>query len=315
MIEVTNVTRYFGDFCAVDDLSFSISKGEIIGLLGPNGAGKTTTMRMITGYLSPSAGAVRIAGTDVQQDPEKVKNRIGYLPEMAPFYGDMMVYDFLRYAARMHGITDDVRIGEVARMCALEEVMHKNIENLSRGYKQRVGLAFTLVHDPDILILDEPTSGLDPNQITEVRRLIKEIGKTKTVIISTHILPEVEGLCDRVMIINRGRLAADAPTDELTARFGSSVSVKVQVSGCTLKELQDAVSSLPGVVEVLPVHEGEEGLPAVLISSEGKEDLRPLVFRLVADKGWVLYELTQAKNSLEDVFRGLTQSGSEGGAA
>ena len=159
---------------------------------------------------------------------------------------------FYAYAARMHGITDEARIGEVARMCALEEVMHKNIENLSRGYKQRVGLAFTLVHDPDILILDEPTSGLDPNQITEVRRLIKEIGKTKTVIISTHILPEVEGLCDRVMIINRGRLAADAPTDELTARFGSSVSVKVQVSAVHLKSCRTRSLLFPGVVEVLP---------------------------------------------------------------
>ena len=317
MIEVANVTRYFGDFCAVNDLSFSISKGEIIGLLGPNGAGKTTTMRMITGYLNPTSGSVHVAGTDVQHDPEKVKNHIGYLPEMAPFYGDMIVYDFLRYTARMHGVDEQDRIHAVARMCALEDVMHKNIETLSRGYKQRVGLAFTLVHDPDILILDEPTSGLDPNQIIEVRKLIKEIGKTKTVIISTHILPEVEGLCDRVMIVNNGRLVADSPTEELTARFGSRVTIRVQAAGCSLRDLESEMSGIEGVLEVLQARDAEEGLAAVLISTEGTQDLRPKVFQAAADKGWVLYELTQQRNSLEDVFRGLTTENvdEEGGAA
>jgi ABC-2 type transport system ATP-binding protein len=315
MIDVANVTRYFGDFCAVNNLSFSIPKGEIIGLLGPNGAGKTTTMRMITGYLDPTMGTVRIGDVDVQRDPEKVKNMIGYLPEMAPFYGDMIVYDFLHYAARMRGIEDKQRIRKIAGMCALDDVMHKNVENLSRGYKQRVGLAFALVHDPDVLILDEPTSGLDPNQIIEVRRLIKEIGHTKTVIISTHILPEVETLCDRVMIVSRGRLVADSPTAELTARFGSRVTIRVQVSGCSAAELEQVLRGLDGVVDARPAGDAEPGLAAVLLSSEGKADLRPEIFSTVAGKGWLLYELTQQKNSLEDVFRGLTLEGAEEGGA
>ncbi|ORC36856.1 hypothetical protein B4O97_04315 [Marispirochaeta aestuarii] len=315
MIDVANVTRYFGDFCAVDDLSFSIPKGEIVGLLGPNGAGKTTTMRMITGYLEPSRGAVRIGDINVQTEPEKVKNMIGYLPEMAPFYGDMMVYDFLRYAAAMHGIDSIERIRTVAGMCALEDVMHKNVENLSRGYKQRVGLAFALIHDPDVLILDEPTSGLDPNQIIEVRRLIKEIGRTKTVVISTHILPEVETLCNRVMIVSHGRLVADSPTTELTARFGSSVTIRVQVSGCSAAELEQSLRSLEGVKDAYPAGDAEAGLSGVLLSLEGKEDLRPVIARSVAERGWQLYELSQQKNSLEDVFRGLTLEGTEEGGA
>jgi ABC-2 type transport system ATP-binding protein len=315
MIELASVTRYFGELRAVDDLSFSLSKGEILGLLGPNGAGKTTTMRMITGFLRPSAGTIRVDGMDVTAEPAEVKNRIGYLPEMAPFYGEMMVWDYLLYAARMHGLEDRDRIAEVAAMCSIGDVMHKNIETLSRGYKQRVGLAFSLIHDPDILILDEPTSGLDPNQITEVRRLIREIGRSKTVIISTHILPEVEGLCDRVMIINRGHLAADSPTEELTARFGRRVTVRVQAGGCGADELIAVLSGIDGVDEVLPDGTGEPELAAVLVSSSGVSDLRPALFHAVADRGWELYELSQTKNSLEEIFRGLTVEGAEGGAA
>ena len=306
MIELATVSRYFGDFCAVQDLSFSIPAGEIVGLLGPNGAGKTTTMRMITGYLAPSSGTVLVDGMQVDERPEEVKNRIGYLPEMAPFYGEMIVYDYLRYAARMHGVDETVRIAEVARMCAIGDVMHKNIENLSRGYKQRVGLAFALVHDPAILILDEPTSGLDPKQINEVRNLIKEIGTTKTVIISTHILSEAEGLCDRVMIINRGSLAADSPTSELSARFGSSMTIRVQASGCRAEELVAALRMVEGAGEVLADSGAEGGLAAALVSTAGERDLRPAVFHAVADKGWELYELSRRKNSLEEVFLGLT---------
>lgn len=306
MIELAQVSRRFGDFRAVEDLSFSISKGEIIGLLGPNGAGKTTTMRMITGFLTPSAGRITIDGLDIAQHPTEVKNRIGYLPEMAPFYGDMIVYDYLRYAARMHGVVDEERILQAARMCSIEEVMHKNIENLSRGYKQRVGLAFSLIHDPDILILDEPTSGLDPNQINDVRRLIREIGTTKTVIISTHILPEVEALCDRVMIVHRGRLVADGPTAELTARFGNRVSVRLQVGGCEGEELRAACAELAGG-EALVAGTAAPGIFAVELVVGGPDDLRPDLAAMIAAKGWRLYELSQARNSLEDVFRGLTQ--------
>lgn len=307
MIELAQVSRSFGDFRAVDDLSFSISKGEIIGLLGPNGAGKTTTMRMLTGFLNPSAGTIRIDGLEIEKYPAEVKNRIGYLPEMAPFYGEMIVYDYLRYAARMHGIVDEERILTAARMCAIEEVMHKNIENLSRGYKQRVGLAVSLIHDPDILILDEPTSGLDPNQITDVRRLIREIGTTKTVIISTHILPEVEALCDRVMIVHQGRLVADGPTHELTARFGNRETIRMQVGGCGAEELKAACAALPGSGEVLIAEDAGDGLYGVEVLSDGSADLRPDLAAMIAAKGWKLYELSRMRNSLEDVFRGLTQ--------
>ena len=231
MIEVNHVSRSFGSFRAVDDVSFSIRKGEIVGLLGPNGAGKTTTMRMITGFLNPTEGSVLIDGADPQSDPRAVKHRIGYMPESAPLYGDMMVQEYLEYVSRVQGVDPDEKLPGLARECGIREVMHKNIAELSRGYRQRVGLAHALLHDPEILILEEPTSGLDPNQIIEVRKLVKEIGRTRTVIISTHILSEVEMLCDRVIIISRGRIVADSPTAELRGRFGEEAVVRIAAAG------------------------------------------------------------------------------------
>ena len=205
MIELKNLTKRYGNFTAVDDLSLSIDSGGITGLLGPNGAGKTTTMRMITGYFPPSAGKVIVDGIDISVKPVAVKKKTGYLPESAPVYGDMLVYDYLKYIASLHSIENPGRIDETSSMCGLLNVMGKKIANLSKGYKQRVGLAHALIHDPQILILDEPTNGLDPNQIIEIRNLIKEIGKKKTVLLSTHILSEVEASCDRVIIINKGK--------------------------------------------------------------------------------------------------------------
>lgn len=215
MIEVKHVSRVFGDFRAVDDISFSIKTGEIVGLLGPNGAGKTTTMRMITGYLEPTSGTVEVDGLDVVKNPVETKRRIGYMPESAPLYSDMIVADYLEYVAGIEGVDASEKVPHLADVCGLSEVMHKNIGDLSRGNKQRVGLAHALMGDPEILILDEPTSGLDPNQVSEVRALIKKIGETRTVIISTHILSEVEMLCDRVIIISGGKKVADSPTEEL----------------------------------------------------------------------------------------------------
>lgn len=320
MIEVERVSRSFGTFTAVDDVSFSVRKGEIVGLLGPNGAGKTTTMRMITGFLDPSAGTVTIDGMDITGDSREIKKKIGYMPESAPLYSDMIVEDYLEYIAGMQNIDPDQKIPTLARLCGLEDVMHKNIGDLSRGYRQRVGLAHALLHDPEILILDEPTAGLDPNQIIEVRNLIKEIGRTRTVIISTHILSEVEMLCDRVIIISRGKIAADSPTGELRQRFGHRATLRVQMSGCTADELKKAVAAIPGVA-AFTAEEGEElagttgtagsRLTAGVLSVEGDFDVRPAVFTLARDRGWILYEMSIRSNSLEDVFRSLTTGGEE----
>lgn len=308
MIQVQHVSRFYGSFKAVDDISFSVNQGEIVGLLGPNGAGKTTTMRMITGFLGTTEGVVTIAGERMTADAKELKRRIGYMPESAPLYGDMIVEDYLRYVAGIQGLDADEKVPRAAEICGLIDVMHKNVGELSRGYRQRVGLAHALIHDPEILILDEPTSGLDPNQIIEVRSLIKEIGKTRTVIISTHILSEVEMLCDRVIIISRGKIAADSPTAELRTRFGHSKAVALQVSGCSAAELSAALSGLSGVAGVAE-SEGENGLASVLVSVEGTAEIRPAIFALAAKHNWVLYEMVLRQNSLEDVFRNLTSGG------
>ena len=307
MIDVSNVTKYYGDFCAVNDLSFSIQKGEITGLLGPNGAGKTTTMRMITGYLNSTSGKITIGGEDIKNDPVAIKKKIGYLPETAPLYEDMLVLDYLRYVADMHNVTKEGRIDEISKLCGLLEVMHKNIHELSRGYRQRVGLAHAMIHDPDILILDEPTSGLDPNQIIEVRNLIKEIGKTKTVIISTHILPEVEMLCGRVIIINQGKIVADNKTSELQATRGEKVLVNIQVECPSFNEFSELVKNINGIKSVVEMdNDNNKDLVYARISSSDETDVRPNIFKAIVEKGWVLYEMTQQQNTLEDVFRDLT---------
>ncbi len=308
MIDVQQVSRYYGSFKAVDEISFSVNRGEIVGLLGPNGAGKTTTMRMITGFLGTSEGSIAVGGDPMSTDAKDLKRRIGYMPESAPLYGDMIVEDYLRYVAGVQGLDPETKVPRAAQTCGLIDVMHKNVGELSRGYRQRVGLAHALMHDPEILILDEPTSGLDPNQIIEVRNLIKEIGKTRTVIISTHILSEVEMLCGRVIIISRGKIVADSPTGELRARFGHGAAVSVSVSGPAGAELAAAVRDLPGVAAVSEPSEAE-GLVSVVASAEGGAEIRPAIFSLVAKRGWVLYEMVLRQNSLEDVFRNLTSGG------
>jgi len=311
MIELEHVSRKFGTFRAVDDISFSIQTGEIVGLLGPNGAGKTTTMRMISGFLEPSEGQIRIDGMDVTENQVETKKKIGYMPESAPLYGEMLVADYLEYVAKMQGQDPSVKLPQLCETCGLKEVMHKNISDLSRGYRQRVGLAHALMNDPEILILDEPTSGLDPNQIQDVREVIKEIGKTRTVIISTHILGEVEMLCDRVIIIAKGKIVADSPTGELREKYGHSASVFVQASGCTESELNDTLAGLEGVASCT-AEQGEtvEGVQtaSLLAHAEGNAEIRPAIFKAVADKGWTLYEMSIRRNSLEDVFHSLTQT-------
>ncbi|WP_287048840.1 ATP-binding cassette domain-containing protein [Treponema sp.] len=303
MIEVSNVSRVFGTFRAVNDVSFSIPTGQIVGLLGPNGAGKTTTMRMITGFLKPTSGTIKIDGTDITENPVESKRKIGYMPESAPLYGDMIVDDYLRYIARMQQQDENVKVPILCKECGLEEVMHKNIGELSRGYRQRVGLAHALMNDPEILILDEPTSGLDPNQVEDVRALIKEIGKTRTVIISTHILSEVEMLCSRVIIISGGKLVADSPTDQLRTRYGNAAVVRVNTNA-TEAQLSESLKGIEGI-QSLSFEKSETGATA-LIAIQGDLEIRPAVAKAVLSSGYDLYELSLQRNSLEDVFHILT---------
>lgn len=218
MIKIENLTKYYGDFCAVDHISFEINKGEILGFLGPNGAGKTTTYRILTGYLQATSGTIKVKDFNIHDHQLEIKKMIGYLPEAAPIYHEMLVYDYLNYVADIRGVKAGDKLGhikELADLCSLNEVMHKRIDELSKGYRQRVGIAHALMGDPEILVLDEPTSGLDPNQIAETRDIIRRIGKEKTIIFSTHILSEAEATCDRIVIIDKGKLAADHTIDEL----------------------------------------------------------------------------------------------------
>ncbi len=310
MIEVSALSRHFGTFKAVDDISFSIPTGQIVGLLGPNGAGKSTTMRMITGFLKPSSGCVKIDGIDIEENSVDCKKKIGYMPESAPLYGEMLVDDYLRYVAEMQNQNPEEKVPLLCKECGLKEVMHKSISELSRGYRQRVGLAHALMNDPEILILDEPTSGLDPNQIGEVRALIKEIGKTRTVIISTHILGEVETLCDRVIIISGGKLVADSPTKELRSRYGTSATVLVQAGGCSFKELSEVLSRVDfagEITEELAEEIDGEKSAAALVAVKNDKEIRPSISKAINQAGFKLYELSIRRNSLEDIFHTLTE--------
>lgn len=306
MIEVENVSKLFGNFRAVDGISFSIQTGEIVGLLGPNGAGKTTTMRMISGFLEPDSGTVKIDGLDVLKNPVETKRKIGYMPESAPMYSDMIVADYLKYIAEIENQNPAEKCRELAEVCGLKEVMHKNIGELSRGNRQRVGLAHALMGNPEILILDEPTSGLDPNQVLEVRSLIKQIGKTHTVIISTHILSEVEMLCGRVIIISGGKKVADSPTEELREHFGNSSEVQICVSGASTEEAEKIFRGINGVSKI---HSSlNDGKIEFRISVEKNIEVRPELAKACVQNGLELFEMQQKKNSLEDVFRTLTSA-------
>lgn len=316
MIEVSHLSRQFGTFRAVDDVSFSIPTGQIVALLGPNGAGKTTTMRMICGFLGATSGSVKIDGKDITEDPVQAKSKIGYMPESAPLYSDMIVEDYLNYVAQMQNVDAAQKVPALCQTCGLKEVMHKNISELSRGYRQRVGLAHALMNDPEILVLDEPTSGLDPNQIEDVRSLIKEIGKTRTVIISTHILGEVETLCPRVIIISKGKLVADSPTNELRERVGNSLSLNLTLGGAGISDAQKVLSKIDGVCGVTKVEtaekiKGERKLCSLRLSVKENAEVRKEIFEAAVKNKWTIYEMGVQKNSLEDVFHALTQGKEE----
>jgi ABC-2 type transport system ATP-binding protein len=314
MIEVAGLTKDYGSYRAVDQVSFSVRRGEVLGFLGPNGAGKSTTMKMLTCYLSPTAGRAKVAGHDVFDESIEVRRRIGYLPEDTPIYRDMTVVEYLRFAAEMRGMDTakiDSRIKEIGQRCGLASVAGKLVGELSKGFRQRVGLAQAMLHDPDILILDEPTSGLDPNQIVEIRSLIKEIGQEKTVILSTHILPEVQATCSRIVIISGGKLVADGTPDSLrAAEKGGRYRVVFESNGVSADAIRERLGSLAGVARCSTVT-GEPGAHAFAIDAAAADDLRKPIFRAAVDNRWPLLELTRESASLEDVFRNLT-TGEEG---
>lgn len=311
MVRFNEIGKQFGEVAALKEISFSIPRGGIVGLLGPNGAGKTTTMRIMTGYLEPTRGSVTVADQPFEPDSVELKRQIGYLPESAPAYGDMLAWDYLSFEARVHGLDPDARVPEVIRQAGLQSHAHMPIKTLSKGFRQRVGIAHTLIHDPELLVLDEPTSGLDPNQILEVRELIRRIARTKTVILSTHIMQEVEALCRRVIVIHRGSIRYDGSIDA----FAPSVQrIKLVVSGVDVAELQERLADVAGLRGVEPdeVAPSDEalGLRAVSVTSEPSVDLRPAIFALAKAGAFEIYEMTRERTSMEDIFRELTQDSS-----
>jgi len=305
-ISVKNLSKKYGTQKAVDNISFTVKTGEILGFLGPNGAGKTTTMKILTTYLSATEGEVKIGSFDVSDNAEKIKPHIGYLPENNPLYLDMPVLEYLWFMAETQGVGKESipgRIATIVSQCGLNKEKHKKIGELSKGYRQRVGLAQALIHDPEILILDEPTTGLDPNQIVEIRNLIKEIGKEKTVILSTHILPEVEATCDRILIINDGNIVADGTPESLSKKAEESSVFRVQIKSPKPDELADELRKLEDVslVEVLNRAEGK-----FEITSKSDMPFREMLFNTCVKNGWILTELQFMEASLEDIFRELT---------
>ncbi|MCK4411965.1 MAG: ATP-binding cassette domain-containing protein [Candidatus Eisenbacteria sp.] len=306
MIEVRNLTKRFGATVALQDVSFDVARGEVLGLLGPNGAGKTTAMRIIACYFPPNAGSVRVGGLDTQKDSVAVRQRIGYLPESAPLYHDMGVMDYLGFVGRIRGLREP-ELGRSARemvgVCGLQRMAHRTIGTLSKGYRQRVGLAQTLIHDPEVLILDEPTSGLDPNQIVEIRDLIKQIGREKTVVLSTHILPEVEATCSRVLIINEGTIVASGTPAELASQSPGEARVFLTVKGTP--EGVEPVLRRSGIATDIRLVDTDDGRVRYAIGS-AEEEPEEKLFHLAVQNGWTLTELQRESLSLEEVFTRLT---------
>ena len=311
MIEAQGLTRRYGEFTAVQGITFSVPGGEILGMLGPNGAGKTTTIRMITGFLPPSSGRVTVNGHDLFTEPSKARREIGYLPETVALYGEMRVHEYLAYRARLEGMSRAearAAIPKTVESCLLGDVEHQIVGTLSKGYRQRVGLAAAILHGPRVLVLDEPTVGLDPKQIIAIRELIRELGQERTLLISTHILPEVEQLCHRVVIIDRGRLIAEGTPQELREQSQGNARLRITVKDAP-GDVADVLREIPGVEGVWGSGEAPE--PETVETRLGiecapGEDLRETVFRAAVERGWVLLELTEEKASLEDVFVRLT---------
>lgn len=313
LLSLEGVTKRYGNVTAVDRVSFSVDRGQVVGFLGPNGAGKSTTMRMITQYHEPDEGRIFFDGVPLTDAGSEAKRRVGYLPENNPLYSEMLVAEYLAFIGRLREMDrPSLARGTDGAVTAtgIEAVYHRPIGELSKGYRQRVGLAAAILHEPDLLVLDEPTEGLDPNQRVEIRRLIGALGQARTVLLSTHILSEVQHVCTRLLIINRGALAADGPVDELVSRAGGQVHILVEVRGDRVAE---QLAGLNGVSAVEPVSApASESVPAgedrtrVRVTALATTDLRPAIFQLAASAGWTLYELHQEAGSLEDLFRDLT---------
>jgi len=307
MIKVENLKKVYGEITAVDNISFEVNKGEIIGFLGPNGAGKTTTMKILTCFIGATSGSASIAGYDVERESFDVRNRVGYLPENAPLYTDMDVLSFLKFIAEIRLISGSVlgpRLEQITATCGLKNVLRRPIAQLSKGFRQRVGLAQAMLHNPDVLILDEPTSGLDPNQIVEIRELIKNLGKEKTVILSTHILPEVAATCSRAIIINEGKIVAKGTLAELSSHSQEYVVAKIRGDR---QAVESKLKTVPGA-DAVRFKEERNGLSTFEITPKKGAPAAEEVFRAVADGGFSLAELRTEGASLEDVFQRLTRS-------
>ena len=308
-LSVSDVSKQFGGVTAVDHVSFAVDRGQVVGFLGPNGAGKSTTMRMITQYYEPDTGAITLDGVPLADASRAAKRRIGYLAENNPLYEDMLVHDYLAFIAdlrQLEGLPRRQALDAAVRATGIESVYYRPIAELSKGFRQRVGLAQAILHRPDLLVLDEPTEGLDPNQRVEIRRLIGALGKDRTVILSTHVLSEVQQTCSRLLIINRGKIVADGAVDRLIAQAAGAVEIAVEASGTGVAE---ALGKLPGVRRVTPAAVPVDGRVAVTLTVDGARDLRPEIFALAQARGWTLYELHRQAGTLEDLFQQLTQGG------
>jgi len=308
MIKIENLTKYYGDFKAVDNISFTVNDGEILGFLGPNGAGKTTTLKILTCFMPPSEGRILFNDLDVNNYSMEIRKMIGYLPENAPLYDYMSVQEYLDYICDLREITGlkrKERMEAMIETCGLSKMIGKDIGDLSKGYRQRVGIAQAMIHEPEILILDEPTVGLDPNQIVEIRNLIKQVGQKKTVILSTHILSEVEATCNRVVIISSGEIVADGTADSLQEKMAGQSTLTLEIKGNTA-EMADVYSGIKGVEKILSVSSSGDNTSCLEIGVKHGFDIREDVFRTTVEKGWVIYEMRQHKTNLEEVFRQLT---------
>ena len=310
MIEVESLSKYYDGFCAVNRIDFSIQKGEVVGLLGPNGAGKTTTLRMLTGYLPPTSGSIKIKDYTLEKDVIQIKRLVGYLPESAPLYRNLLVYDYLNYVARVRGLDDKrrgERIRELSELCGLKEIMHFSIGELSRGLKQRVGLAHAMMSDPEILVLDEPTSGLDPNQIVEIRDIIRKAAREKTIILSTHILSEAEATCDRVIIIHRGKIVADDDTKSLQEISGLEQVVTLALLNAPAEEAATLLKTVDGVLDVQNTGRSEGEILELALRCRPGSDPRAGLYETIKQTDWTLIELHLRVQNLESIFRELTR--------
>lgn len=307
MIEVKNLVKQYGNNFAVDDISFKVNQGDILGFLGPNGAGKSTTMNIVTGYLSATSGTVTIDGVDIMEDPIAAKSKIGYLPEHPPLYLDMTVKEYLGFVYELKKADQprNAHIDEICELVKISDVYKRPIKNLSKGYRQRVGIAQAMIGNPQVLILDEPTVGLDPKQIIEIRTLIKELGERHTVILSSHILPEVQAVCDRIIVINKGKLVADDTPDNLSRNLSSDHKLRMRIEGPD-KEVKRLLKNIPGMLSVEVLGERENGVFEYDIEGEPNSDLRREIFKRLAAREWAILGMRSSEMTLEDIFLQLT---------